>query len=125
MAGNRSARLDGEFKRALSEVLLTDIKDPRISKMASISRVSVTPDLKYLKAMVSVYDTEENRNATIEGLNSAAGYIRTKLNNKIKVRRIPELTFVLDTSIEYGVRMAKLIDEVTEGLPEEDDETID
>lgn len=113
MAKNREIRLEGEFRRALSEIFLTDLKDPRVSAMLSVMRVEITPDLKYAKVYVSIYDTPERVDSTMEALERAEGFIRAKLNDKIKVRRIPNLAFVHDTSVEYSIHISKLIDEVT------------
>ena len=113
MAQNREIRLEGEFRRALSEIFLTDLKDPRVSAMLSVMRVEITPDLKYAKVYVSIYDTPERVDSTMEALERAEGFIRAKLNDKIKVRRIPNLAFVHDTSVEYSIHISKLIDEVT------------
>ena len=109
MAKNREVRLEGEFRRALSEIFLTDLKDPRVSAMLSVMRVEITPDLKYGKVYVSIYDTPERVDSTMEALERAEGFIRAKLNDKIKVRRIPNLAFVHDTSVEYSIHISKLI----------------
>ncbi|HBU11309.1 MAG TPA: 30S ribosome-binding factor RbfA [Clostridiales bacterium] len=108
----RRERVDEEVKRALSAVVQGDVKDDRVSRMASITKVDVTPDLKYAKVFVSVYDTDKKRNATVDGLNHAAPFIRTKLSRALRLRRVPELVFVLDESIEHGLKIAKLLDEV-------------
>ena len=113
MEKNREVRLEGEFRRALSEIFLTDLKDPRVSAMLSVMRVEITPDLKYAKVYVSIYDTPERVDSTMEALERAEGFIRAKINDKIKVRRIPNLAFVHDTSVEYSIHISKLIDEVT------------
>ena len=122
MANNRTIKIQGEMKRALSEIFFQEIKDPRMSPMATVSRVQVTPDLKYAKVYVSVYDTEEKRESTIVALTSAEAFIRSKVNAKIRMRRIPNMEFVLDDSIEYAVKMSKLIDEVIETIPDRSDE---
>lgn len=114
MANNRIVKIQGEFKRGLSEIFLTDIKDPRMSSMVSVTRVEVTPDLKYAKAYVSVFDEPERVKDTMAALSSAEGFIRARLNDKIKLRRIPNLTFIYDDSIEYSIQISKLIDEVHE-----------
>ena len=116
MANNRILKIDGEIKRALFDILHNDVKDPRMSDMAPVSRVNVTQDLKYAKVYVSIFDTDERKKASIEALKNAEGFIRSRLNDKIKLRRIPIMEFVLDDSIEYGVRMSKLIDEVNSGI---------
>ena len=113
MSKLREARIDGEFRRALGELLLTELKDPRMSKMASVSKVSVTQDLKYAKVYVSIYDTPEKVASTMEALESAEPFLRAKLNEMIRLRRVPVMTFVHDDSIEYSAKISKLIDEVT------------
>ena len=113
MSKLREARIDGEFRRALGELLLTEIKDPRMSRMASVSKVSVTQDLKYAKVYVSIYDTPEKVASTMEALESAEPFLRAKLNGMIHLRRMPVMTFVHDDSIEYSAKISKLIDEVT------------
>ncbi len=112
MSKQRHARLEGEFQKALSEVFFHDLHDPGFSKMASITRLSITPDLKYAKVYVSVYDTDEKKSTTIEALSRAEAFIRMKLNEKLRMRRLPVMTFVLDDSIEYSAHISKLIDEV-------------
>ena len=84
-----------------------------MSKMASVSKVSVTQDLKYAKVYVSVYDTPEKVASTMEALESAEPFLRAKLNGMIRLRRMPVMTFVHDDSIEYSAKISKLIDEVT------------
>lgn len=113
MSKLREARIDGEFRRALGELLLTELKDPRLSRMASVSKVSVTQDLKYAKVYVSVYDTPEKIKSTMEALESAEPFLRARLNEMIRLRRIPVMRFVYDDSIEYSAKISKLIEEVS------------
>lgn len=108
----KNTRINGEVLRELSNIIRTEIKDPRINPMTSVVSVNVTPDLKQCKAYVSVLGDEESQKSTIEGLRSAEGYIRKQLAMAINLRNTPEITFVLDQSIEYGVNMSRLIDEV-------------
>lgn len=96
----------------LAEVIQGEIKDPRISPWTSVVAVEVAPDLKSCKAWISVLGDEEARKATLEGLKSAEGFIKRQLARTINLRNTPELTFVMDQSIEYGVNMSKKIDEV-------------
>lgn len=102
--------------KELSDIIRSEIKDPRIHPMTTVVAVEVTPDLKYCKAYISVLGDEEAAKATIQGLKSASGYIRTQLAKRVNLRNTPELTFILDQSIEYGVHMSKLIDDVTKGM---------
>ena len=102
-----------EVQRELSEIIRSGIKDPRIHPMTSVVAVEVTPDLKYCKAYISVLGNDEAKKATITGLKSAEGYIRRQLAKNLNLRNTPDIRFILDESIEYGVNMSKMIDEVT------------
>ena len=114
MSNIRSARINGEIKKCLNEIFVADMKDPRMSPMVNVTRVEATPDLKFAKVLVSIYDTSEAVESTMQALKSGEGFIRARLNDKIRLRRIPTLVFEHDTSIEYSARMSKLIDAVTE-----------
>ena len=103
------------MQRVLAEIIRGELKDPRISPLTSVVSVEVAPDLKTCKAWISVYGDEDARKATIEGLKSAEGYIRRELAGRINLRNTPEIRFIVDQSIAYGVRMSKLIDEVSKG----------
>ena len=112
-----------EVQRELSEIIRLEIKDPRVNgAMTSVVAVEVTPDLKYCKAYISVLADEEQAKDTIRGLKSAEGFIRTQLAKAVNLRNTPEISFILDQSIEYGVRMSKLIDDVTKDLTDRDEE---
>ena len=108
----KNTRINGEVQRVLAEVIRAEIKDPRISPLTSVVSVEVAPDLKTWKAWISVYGDEEAQKATIEGLKSAEGFIRKELARRINLRNTPEIRFIVDQSIAYGVKMSKLIDEV-------------
>ena len=112
----KNTRINAEVLRELSEIIRTGIKDPRIQPMTSVVSVEVTPDLKYCKAYISVLGDEERAKDALTGLKSAVGYIRRELAHRVNLRNTPEITFVLDQSIEYGVNMSRLIDEVTRDL---------
>ena len=118
----KNIRINGEVQKALSEIIRSELKDPRVHPMTSVVQVSVTPDLKICKAYISVLADEEQAKDTIRGLKSAEGFIRTQLAKKVNLRNTPQIFFVLDQSIEYGVRMSKLIDEVTKDMPEEQED---
>lgn len=108
----KNTRVNNEVQRELSMIIRGDIKDPRISPMTSVVSVEVAPDLKTCKAYISVLGDEDARESTLEGLNSAGGFIRKELARRINLRNTPEIKFIIDQSIEYGVRMSKLIDDV-------------
>ena len=105
-------RVNNEVLKELSNIIRSEIKDPRINPMTSVVAVNVAPDLKTCKAYISVLGDEESQQNTIKGLKSAEGYIRNLLAKSINLRNTPEITFILDQSIEYGVNMSRLIDEV-------------
>ena len=117
----KNTRINGEVQRELANIIRGGIKDPRISPLTSVVAVEVAPDLKTCKAYISVLGDSEAQKATLAGLKSAEGYIRRELAHTVNLRNTPEIRFILDQSIEYGVRMSKLIDEVTKDLPDEDD----
>ena len=109
-------RVNEDIARELMYIL-QNVKDPRVSKsFVSVTKTETTPDLKYCKAYISVLGDEERAKDALTGLKSAVGYIRRELAHRVNLRNTPEITFVLDQSIEYGVNMSRLIDEVTKDL---------
>ena len=110
----KNTRINAEVQRELSSILRSEIKDPRIGTMTSVTGAQVAPDLKTCRVYISVLGDERGKEETIRGLKSAEGYIRRMLARNLNLRNTPELTFVLDQSIEYGEHMSKLIDEVVE-----------
>lgn len=110
----KNTRINGEVLKELSNIIRGEIKDPRINPMTSVVAVEVAPDLKTCKAYISVLGDEKSQRDTITGLKSAEGYIRRQLARTVNLRNTPEIRFILDQSIEYGINMSKLIDEVTE-----------
>ena len=110
----KNTRVNGEVMRVLADIIRGDIKDPRIGMLTSVVNVEVAPDLKTCKAWISVFGDDEAVQATLEGLNSAKSYIRRELARRINLRNTPDITFVMDQSIAYGVKMSKLIEDVNE-----------
>ena len=121
----KNTRINMEVQRELSQIIRSEIKDPRIHPLTSVVAVEVTPDLKYCKAYISVLGDEEAGKATIEGLRSAASFVRRDLAHRVNLRNTPEIKFILDQSIEYGVNMSKLIDEVTKDLHDDEEEGLE
>ena len=108
----KNTRINGEVQKELSVIIQNEIKDPRIAPMTSVVAVEVAPDLKTCKAYISGLGNEEAAQNTLAGLKSAEGYIRRQLARTVNLRNTPEIRFILDQSIEYGVTMTKLIDDV-------------
>lgn len=107
----RSNRLAEEIKREITDIVRTQLKDPRISEFTSIMRVEVSNDLRHAKVFVSVYGSEENQKKTLDGLKRATGFIRSELGKKMRLKYLPELSFYLDSSIEQGIKITQLIKE--------------
>jgi ribosome-binding factor A len=112
----KNTRINGEVQKVLSEIIRGEIKDPRIHPLTSVVTVEVAPDLKTCKAFISVYGDEEAQQNTITGLKSAVGYIRRQLAKELNLRNTPEITFILDQSIAYGVSMSRKIDDVMKDI---------
>ena len=114
----KNTRINSEVQKELAEIIRSEIKDPRVSPMTSVVACEVAPDLKTCKAWISVYGDESAIEDTVKGLQSAEGYIRRELAHRINLRNTPEIRFIVDESIAYGVRMSKLIDDEIAKIPE-------
>ncbi len=120
----KNTRVNVEVQRELSNIIRGGIKDPRVAPMTSVVAVEVAPDLKTCKAYISVFGDEKAQEDTVKGLQSAEGYIRRELARNLNMRNTPELTFVMDQSIAYGVAMSKKIDDLTKDLKDGDEEDV-
>jgi ribosome-binding factor A len=109
---NINTRRNAEVQRVLAEIIRGDLKDPRISPVTSVTQVIVAPDLKSCKAYISVYGDEKAGTDTLAGLQSAEGFIKSRLASVVNMRNTPEIRFILDESMAYGARMSQLIDEI-------------
>lgn len=116
MNHQRIDRISEEIKKEISKIIRDEVKDPRIAEIASVLRVDVSGDLRHAKVYVSVLGDEKEKESTIEGLRRAAGFIRKQLGRGLQLRFLPELSFVLDTSIEYSVDISKKIQEINKDL---------
>jgi len=112
----RINRIGEEVKKELARII-GELKDPRIPMMTSVLRAEVTTDMKYCKAYVSILADEDGQNQALVALKSAEGFIRRELAQAIEIRYIPEITFVLDKSIEHGTH----IDSILRGLKKEEE----
>jgi ribosome-binding factor A len=108
---NRITRINEEVKHELSYII-RNLKDPRVPALTSIIDIDVTTDLKHCNIYISVLGTDEEVEAAKEGLKHSSGFIRRELASRLNLRNTPELHFVMDHSIEYGIKMSKLIDDV-------------
>ncbi len=118
----KNTRINGEVQKVLAEIIRGGIKDPRIHPLTSVVAVEVAPDLKTCKAWISVLGDEKAIEDTLAGLKSAEGYIKGQLARKINLRNTPEIHFIMDQSIAYGVSMSKLIDDVNRDIPDREED---
>ena len=117
---NKAAKVNEDVFRTLSLILHDEVKDPRVDPMkVSVTDVDVATDLKTAKCYVSVLGDEAEKQNALKGLKNSQGFIRHELARRLNLRNTPEITFLLDNSIEYGARMNKLIDSLN--IPHEDD----
>lgn len=120
----KNTRINSEVLRELSRIISREIKDPRICPMTTVVSVEVAPDLKTCKAYISVLGSKEEQESTLEGLRSAHGYIKRELAHNINLRNTPDIRFIMDQSIEYGVNMSKKIDEINADLHEREKQAL-
>lgn len=111
MSNQRSVRVGDQMREELATLIRDELKDPRIG-FVSIVKAEVSGDLRHAKVYVSVMGTEQEKKDSIKGLSSAAGFLRSEIGQRMRLRYTPELHFFLDDSIEHGSRIAKLLVEV-------------
>lgn len=109
VAGHRHERIAEEIHHEVSTMLAGELKDPRIAGMVTVTEVRVSPDMKQARVYVSVLGNEEEQKSTLEGLEAAKGFVRHELVERLRLRRAPEILFVLDHSQEYGERIEQLL----------------
>ena len=117
----KNTRINGEVQRVLADIIRGEIKDPRINPLTSVVAVEVAPDLKNCKAFISVLGDDASAADTLAGLNSAKGFIKNRLAKTINLRNTPDITFVMDQSIAYGVEMSRKIAEVNKDIKDEEE----
>lgn len=118
----KNTRINSEVLKELAGMIRGEIKDPRIAPMTCVTDVEVAPDLKTCKVYVSVLGDEEARKRTLEGLRSAEGFMKRQLASRLNLRNTPSLTFISDSSTEYGMKMSAMIDEVIAQIPDRSSE---
>ena len=110
MAGFKMGRVTSDIKIALSDIL-REVKDPRVSKLLSIVKLDVSGDMSYAGVYVSAIEGKDATEQSVKALNqNAAGYLRRELGNRMKLRKVPELRFIADNSIEISSQISKIID---------------
>lgn len=112
MSKQRTKRISEEIKKIVSHLIMFNMKDPRVSKMTSVVSVDTTNDLSFTNIYISVYDPKADPQKTLEGLNSAKGFIRKEIGKELKLRITPEPVFILDRSIQNGMYINQLLKDV-------------
>ena len=110
---HRIERVNNLIRREISELIQRQVKDPRLDNFVVVTEVTTSPDLKHAKVFVSCIGGKQEEEKTIKVLNAASGFLRTELSKKLRLRRVPELKFHWDDSIEHGDRILRLIDQVS------------
>ena len=121
MAGYKINRITSDIKISLSE-LLREVKDPRVSKLLSIVKVDVSGDLSYATVYVSAIEGFEATVSSVKALKGAAGFMRRELGSRLKLRKVPELRFIADDSIEQSANISKIIESFKEEIHDEEKE---
>jgi len=109
---NRMIRVNDEIKKEVSEIIRSELKDPRVCTITSVLKTETTSDLKYCKIFVSILGDDNKKKEALEGLKNASGFIRKKIAERINLRNTPEIKFVLDDSLEYSFKISKIIDDI-------------
>jgi len=112
MNKTRMSRVGEEIKKELSVLLQREMKDPRIG-FVTVTGVEVTSDLQQAKVFVSIFGNEEQRAASLAGLQKAKGFLRSEIGKRVKLRHVPDLLFKLDESIDYGNKINTLLREIS------------
>ncbi len=123
MAGYKIDRITSDVQLALSE-MFRELKDPRISQLLSIVKVNVSGDLSYATVYVSAIEGSEATENSVKGLKSAAGYLRRELGRRLSLRKVPELRFIADDSIERSAHISKIINSFPGAKKEGEEENV-
>lgn len=118
----KHSRINGEIRKSLSKVIAEEVHDPRVGMMTSVTDVEVATDLKTCKVYISVLGSDEERASAMEGLKRAEGFLKRRLAQELNLRNTPELRFISDTSLEYGAKMSRMIDEVAGSMQDREEQ---
>jgi ribosome-binding factor A len=110
---HRIERINTLIRREISELIQHQLRDPRLDEFITVTEVDTSPDLKFAKIYISSMNGQQDEHKILGALKNAAGFLRTALANKIKIRYTPELHFIWDNSIEHGDKILRLIDQVS------------
>ncbi len=124
MAGARMRRVDEAMREVLSDAIATELQDPRVG-FVTVTGVRTSPDLRHARVYVSVLGDDEAREASLEGLRSAHGFLQNRVAQALRLKHTPALAFDYDESVDRGMRISELLDEVAPPEPSPSPESAD
>ncbi len=110
----RASRVGEQIKKEVSQIIQSELKDPRFTGFLSVTDVEVTRDLGFARIYVSIYGSESEKQLTLKALESALGFVRSEIGKRIRLRHVPEISFHLDQSIEYGAHITEILNDLKE-----------
>ncbi len=114
MSETRARRVADQIKKEVSQIIREELKDPRVAAITSVTEVVVTRDLRYARIYISIYGEPEQQQQTYQVLTRAAGFFRSEIGKRIRLRYAPELTFHLDRSLEYGNHIEQVLKSISD-----------
>lgn len=117
---NRLKRVNEELKKEISNIINYDMNNTNITGMVSVTKVKVTPDMRYARVYVSMINS--NKKKTLAALKKSSGYIRTVLAHRVNLRTTPEIVFEFDESIEYGSKIDNILNEIMDDMKDKEGE---
>ena len=121
MAKHRIEKVNEEVRKEISDIIRNDIHDPRVNSLVSVIAAEVTPDYKFAKVFISLLGTEEERLEALKGLKSSSGFVRKLLSERMRLRYTPQINFTLDSTIEHGAHIMKILHDIEVGEKEGDE----
>lgn len=125
MDKKRLYRLQAEIQRIVSELLIEGLKDPRIDPMTSVSKVELSNDTSVATIYFSIYGSQKTKEDTLDALENAKGYIRSRLAKVLEIRQVPELRFKIDESVEYSIEIQKILNKLNSENEEKQNKELD
>lgn len=125
MDKKRLYRLQAEIQRIVSELLIEGLKDPRIDPMTSVSKVELSNDTSVATIYFSIYGSQKTKEDTLDALENAKGYIRSRLAKVLDIRQVPELRFKIDESVEYSIEIQKILNKLNSESEEKQNKELD
>lgn len=115
MSNSRMNKIDEELKKEISNIISTELKNPHLTGLISVTKVKTTPDLRFAKVFISMIN-EKSKKENLSILKKSSGYIRSAIAKKVNLRYTPELVFEFDESLEYGSRIDEILKDITKDL---------